>query len=217
MTALSSCALVYHLVDMLRHPEVPHGISTIIVLVAFFGSLNLLAVAVLGEYLIKIVEEVKRRPKFIRKAIRHGDEHLVTAAEIDGFLRTRSREAVVAGHALRVTSSNHEGEQRSHHGDDLGGRSGLFSQHYARSGAKVVSVNRRRVPELESDYPSVRFECVDVRSAEEVEAARAQPSRVRGTARSLHFERRNQPCRQRRLVSTRCVQGRSSTRISTAS
>lgn len=42
-------------------------------------------------------------------------------------------------------------------------------QHYARSGAKVISVNRRRVPELESDYPSVRFECVDVRSAEEVD------------------------------------------------
>ena len=42
-------------------------------------------------------------------------------------------------------------------------------QHYARSGAKVISVNRRRVPELESDYPSVRFEYVDVRSAEEVD------------------------------------------------
>src|SRR5687767_4922860 len=42
-------------------------------------------------------------------------------------------------------------------------------EHYARSGAKVVSVNRRRVPELESRYPSVRFECVDVRSAEDVE------------------------------------------------
>jgi gluconate 5-dehydrogenase len=42
-------------------------------------------------------------------------------------------------------------------------------EHYERSGAKVVSVNRRRVPELESHHPSVRFECVDVRSAEEVE------------------------------------------------
>jgi gluconate 5-dehydrogenase len=42
-------------------------------------------------------------------------------------------------------------------------------EHYAISGAKVVSVNRRRVPELESHYPSVRFECADVRSAEQVE------------------------------------------------
>ncbi len=41
-------------------------------------------------------------------------------------------------------------------------------EHYSKAGVKVISVNRRRVPELESDYPSVRFECVDVRSAEEV-------------------------------------------------
>jgi NAD(P)-dependent dehydrogenase (short-subunit alcohol dehydrogenase family) len=40
---------------------------------------------------------------------------------------------------------------------------------YAGAGAKVISVNRRRVPELESRYPHVRFECVDVRSAEEVD------------------------------------------------
>ncbi len=42
-------------------------------------------------------------------------------------------------------------------------------EHYTRNGSKVISVNRRRVPELESAYPSVRFECVDVRSDEEVE------------------------------------------------
>ncbi len=41
-------------------------------------------------------------------------------------------------------------------------------EHYVRCGATVVSVNRRHVPELESRYPSVRFECVDVRAADEV-------------------------------------------------
>lgn len=40
--------------------------------------------------------------------------------------------------------------------------------HYAKSGVHVVSVNRRRVPELESLYPSARFECADVRSAEHI-------------------------------------------------
>lgn len=91
MTALSFCALGYQIVDILRRPELPHGTSTIIVLIAFFGSLNLLGIATLGEYLIKIFEEAKRRPKFIRKAIRHGAEHFVTAAEMDGFLRRRSQ------------------------------------------------------------------------------------------------------------------------------
>ena len=42
-------------------------------------------------------------------------------------------------------------------------------EHYAGAGAKVISLNRRRVPELELAYPSTRFECVDVRSAEDVE------------------------------------------------
>jgi NAD(P)-dependent dehydrogenase (short-subunit alcohol dehydrogenase family) len=41
-------------------------------------------------------------------------------------------------------------------------------ERYVQRGANVISVNRRRVPELESRYPSVRFECLDVRSAEAV-------------------------------------------------
>ena len=51
-------------------------------------------------------------------------------------------------------------------------------EHYAKNGVKVIAVNRRRVAELESQYPSVRFECVDVRSAEDVDQL------VRGLAAS---------------------------------
>jgi NAD(P)-dependent dehydrogenase (short-subunit alcohol dehydrogenase family) len=43
-------------------------------------------------------------------------------------------------------------------------------EHYVRYGAQVVAVNRRRVPELEARYPSVRFECVDVRATDAVAA-----------------------------------------------
>jgi NAD(P)-dependent dehydrogenase (short-subunit alcohol dehydrogenase family) len=42
-------------------------------------------------------------------------------------------------------------------------------EHYARNGAKVIAVNRRRAAELEAGYPSVRFEHVDVRSGEAVD------------------------------------------------
>ncbi len=42
-------------------------------------------------------------------------------------------------------------------------------EHYAESEVKVISVNRRRVAELEARYPSVRFECLDVRSTKDVE------------------------------------------------
>jgi len=41
-------------------------------------------------------------------------------------------------------------------------------EHYVHDGVKVVSVNRRRVAELEARFPAVRFECVDVRSATDV-------------------------------------------------
>jgi NAD(P)-dependent dehydrogenase (short-subunit alcohol dehydrogenase family) len=51
-------------------------------------------------------------------------------------------------------------------------------EHYVASGVKVIAVNRRRVAELEVRHPSVRFECVDVRAAQEVEAL------VRGLAAS---------------------------------
>jgi dolichol-phosphate mannosyltransferase len=93
MTGLSFLSVAHQLVDWLRHPETPRGVSTIVVVIAFFGSLNLLAVATLGEYLIKIFEETKRRPKFIRKTIRHGGEHFVTPAEIDDFVERRSHSA----------------------------------------------------------------------------------------------------------------------------
>lgn len=45
----------------------PKGITTIILLIMFFGSFNILAISVLGEYIAKIFEEVKQRPPFIRK------------------------------------------------------------------------------------------------------------------------------------------------------
>ena len=42
-------------------------------------------------------------------------------------------------------------------------------QHYVKHAVKVIAVNRRRDAELEGQYPSVRFECVDVRSADGVD------------------------------------------------
>ena len=95
MTVFSLLAVIYQIIDRLRRPEIPHGVSTIIVLVLLFGSLNVLAIAILGEYLIKIFEEAKRRPKFIRKAVRQGGKHFDTAAEIETFLQRRSRKPAV--------------------------------------------------------------------------------------------------------------------------
>ena len=89
LTLASLVALVYQIVDGLRRPEVPHGIAIIITLILLFGGINLLAISILGEYLIKIFDETKRRPRFIRQAIRHGGKLMDSAADIDAFIRAR--------------------------------------------------------------------------------------------------------------------------------
>jgi nucleoside-diphosphate-sugar epimerase/glycosyltransferase involved in cell wall biosynthesis len=55
-------------------PDVaPRGITTVLVSILFFGSLNLFAVGLVGEYVTKIMAEVKGRPRLIRAAlIRNG-------------------------------------------------------------------------------------------------------------------------------------------------
>ena len=52
----------------------PTGITTLIVIVLFFGSINLFAIGLVGEYLGKIFEEVKQRPLFIRRHVVRGGE-----------------------------------------------------------------------------------------------------------------------------------------------
>ena len=43
------------------------GITTVLLVVLFFGSVNAFAVGLVGEYVGRIFEEVKRRPHFIRR------------------------------------------------------------------------------------------------------------------------------------------------------
>ncbi|MDE2483396.1 MAG: NAD-dependent epimerase/dehydratase family protein [bacterium] len=46
----------------------PRGITTVLVVTLFFGGLNLFAVGLVGEYVAKVLTEVKARPGFIRAA-----------------------------------------------------------------------------------------------------------------------------------------------------
>jgi dolichol-phosphate mannosyltransferase len=89
LTLLSFLAVIYQIVDSRLRPEASHGIAVIVVLVLFFGSLNLFAIGVVGEYLIRTFEEVKRRPKFIRKAMWHAGTGFTRAADIDRFVARR--------------------------------------------------------------------------------------------------------------------------------
>ena len=67
-------------------PEIaPKGFTITLLLILFFGSLNLLAIGILGEYLAKIFEEVKQRPHFIRRSvIRDGEVRFTSAQQKEG-------------------------------------------------------------------------------------------------------------------------------------
>jgi dolichol-phosphate mannosyltransferase len=69
LTGVSFLAILVQIALYFILPGTPHGVTTIIVLILFFGGLNMLAISILGEYQAKIIEEVKKRPKFIRKQI----------------------------------------------------------------------------------------------------------------------------------------------------
>jgi dolichol-phosphate mannosyltransferase len=43
----------------------PIGNPTIVILILFMGGVQLISVGILGEYISRIYEEVKQRPKFI--------------------------------------------------------------------------------------------------------------------------------------------------------
>jgi dolichol-phosphate mannosyltransferase len=62
------------LLRLLAPQLVPRGITTLLLVVMLFGALNLFAIGVIGEYMAKVFEEVKRRPLFIRRSvIRNGE------------------------------------------------------------------------------------------------------------------------------------------------
>ena len=85
LTGVSFLAMIAQFVFRILHPEIPQGVSTIIVLVLFFGGVQLLAISILGEYLGKIFEETKNRPKFIVKSLIHKGQYIKNETEINNL------------------------------------------------------------------------------------------------------------------------------------
>jgi dolichol-phosphate mannosyltransferase len=72
--------MVAQIIFRVFFPEMsPHGVTTVLLAIMFFGSINLFGLGVVAEYIGKIFEESKERPLFIRRAIvRDGEVRLVT-------------------------------------------------------------------------------------------------------------------------------------------
>jgi dolichol-phosphate mannosyltransferase len=82
LCAISFLMVVGQLLAKLLFPNLaPKGFASVIILIVFFGSLNVLAISVAGEYIAKIFEEVKQRPHFIRRSIIRDGEVRLAAKE----------------------------------------------------------------------------------------------------------------------------------------
>ena len=69
ISSITFFAIIFYFVSYLLYPDQPRGTTTVIVLILFFGSVQLMGISIIGEYLGRIFEEVKRRPSFIVKEV----------------------------------------------------------------------------------------------------------------------------------------------------
>jgi len=65
---LALAAIVFYIITYFFRGA-PEGFVTLLIVVLFLGSIQLLALAIIGEYIARIFEETKQRPRYITKEI----------------------------------------------------------------------------------------------------------------------------------------------------
>lgn len=65
---------VYFYQRLFTAQPIPRGFTTLAILILFLGGVQLLTIGVLGEYLGRIYEEVKRRPEFVERELINFDD-----------------------------------------------------------------------------------------------------------------------------------------------
>lgn len=84
-----SLALFYATLRFLNPDPGARGITTIIVLLLGMGGLQIFSLSILGDYVTKILEESKSRPRFIRTRILRGSECIQREDAIEAFVAER--------------------------------------------------------------------------------------------------------------------------------
>lgn len=69
ITLLSFIGMIGYIISFFVFPGAPRGITTVFVLVLFLGSVQLLSISVIAEYIGRIFEETKQRPRYITREI----------------------------------------------------------------------------------------------------------------------------------------------------
>jgi glycosyltransferase involved in cell wall biosynthesis len=70
---LTACYAVFIVIRTLAHGADVPGYASLLVAILFFGSVQLISVGVLGEYIGRIHEETKQRPVYLLRAVHRQD------------------------------------------------------------------------------------------------------------------------------------------------
>ena len=69
VTAVSAVAILYYLARYVLVHDAPQGFTTLLLTILFLGGIQLLCLAIIGDYLGRVFEEVKQRPLYLVKSI----------------------------------------------------------------------------------------------------------------------------------------------------
>jgi len=76
-------SIFYFVMYFVNPPVNAKGIPTVILLMLGLGGIQLISISILGDYIGKIIEEVKNRPKFIRDKIFYNNKVYTTPKDIN--------------------------------------------------------------------------------------------------------------------------------------
>jgi polyisoprenyl-phosphate glycosyltransferase len=101
--AFSIALAVFYLFNYVFNPASRvRGITTIILLILGLSGVQLLSLSVLGDYLGKVLEETKARPRFIRSKIIRGANTISSQTEIELLIK-ECRETATARSDVKYT------------------------------------------------------------------------------------------------------------------
>jgi len=69
LTVISLIAVVFYAILHFVIPSTPYGFSSLIIIVLFSSAIQLLALSIMGEYIARIFNEVKGRPRYVVREI----------------------------------------------------------------------------------------------------------------------------------------------------
>ena len=69
VTVLAGIAIVLAIARYISNPDAPAGFMTLLVTILFLGAVQLFSISIVAEYLGRVFEEVKQRPRYIVRGI----------------------------------------------------------------------------------------------------------------------------------------------------